>query len=66
MRLSTKVGNDFWISMGPLGWFIFFFIWRPIWLAICIVIWILILIYKLFAWCGRGLVNLIRGYKQMG
>lgn len=62
MRLGTKIGNDFWISMGPVGWLIYFFIWRPIWLAICIVIWILILVYKGITWCVRGTVNLIRGH----
>ena len=67
MRLSTRVGNDFWISMGPVGWCIYFFLWRPVWLVICIVIYILITIYKLFAWFIRGLVRLIRGSEhQMG
>jgi hypothetical protein len=61
MRLGTKVGNDFWISMGPVGWCIYFFIWRPLWLVICIVIWILILLYKGIAWCGKSLWKLAYG-----
>jgi len=61
MRLGTKVGNDFWISMGPVGWCIYFFLWRPVWLAICIVLYILITIYKLIVWCGRGLWRLAYG-----
>jgi hypothetical protein len=63
MRLGTKVGNDFWISMGPVGWCIYFFIWRPVWLVICIVIWILILIYKLIVWCGKSLWKLAYGHR---
>jgi len=64
MRLGTKVGNDFWISMGPIGWFIYFFIWRPIWFCICLVIWILITIYKLIVWFVRGMVNLVRELRE--
>jgi hypothetical protein len=63
MRFGTRVGNDFWISMGPFGWFIYFFIWRPIWLVICIVIWFLILIYKGVAWCAKSLWKLAYGRK---
>jgi hypothetical protein len=61
MRVGTKVGNDFWISMGPLGWFIYFFVWRPIWLAICIVILIVYYLYKGIVWCGKSLWKLAYG-----
>jgi hypothetical protein len=61
MRLGTKVGGDFWISMGPVGWLIYFFIWRPIWLAICIVIYIIGSLYRLLAWCGKKLWKLAYG-----
>jgi hypothetical protein len=66
MRIGTSLGNDAWISMGPVGWFIYFFLWRPIWLVICIVLYILITLYRLSAWCVRKLVNAARGHSQMG
>jgi hypothetical protein len=66
MRIGTSLGNDAWISMGPVGWFIYFFLWRPIWLVICIVLYILITLYRLIVWCGRKLWRLAYGHSQVG
>ena len=69
MRISTRLGNSgAWVSMGPVGWFIYFFVFKPVCFALAIVVWVvmgilwlllelLIRLCELFIWIYNKVVH---------